>query len=488
MGSRRIKEHEETNITNVGTKSIVSEKEKKIRKKKITVKNNSVIKKNNNTNTNNVKKNSSKKKININTNKNTNSDGTIKIIPLGGLEEIGKNITVFEYNNEAIIVDCGLAFPEDDMLGVDIVIPDFTYIEKNIDRIKGLVITHGHEDHIGSIPYLLKKVNVPIYSTAFTIGLINSKLKEHNLDAKAELNVVEFGDIIKLGKFSVEFIASAHSIPDSAMLAIKTEVGTIIHTGDFKIEYTPVDGKHMNLSRLGELGREGVLALLSDSTNAERKGFTMSEASVGKVFDKMFENCKKRIIVATFASNVNRVQGLVNLSRKYGRKVAVSGRSMEKMLEIARELEYIDAPDEMFVDLDLINTIEDHRLLILTTGSQGEPMSALTRIAVGQHKKIKLQQNDLVVISATPIPGNEPSVSKVINSIMKRGVEVVYSSLEHIHVSGHACQEEQKLLLELVKPKYFLPVHGEIRQLYAHRATAVEMGIDKKNIMIMENR
>ena len=490
MGSRRIKEHEETNITNVGTKSIVSEKEKKIRKKKITVKNNSVIKKNNNTNNVNVKKNSSKKKVNINTNtnKNTNSNGTIKIIPLGGLEEIGKNITVFEYNNEAIIVDCGLAFPEDDMLGVDIVIPDYTYIEKNIDRIKGLVITHGHEDHIGSIPYLLKKVNVPIYSTAFTIGLINSKLKEHNLDAKAELNVVEFGDIIKLGKFSVEFIASAHSIPDSAMLAIKTDVGTIIHTGDFKIEYTPVDGKHMNLSRLGELGREGVLALLSDSTNAERKGFTMSEASVGKVFDKMFENCKKRIIVATFASNVNRVQGLVNLARKYGRKVAVSGRSMEKMLEIARELEYIDAPDEMFVDLDLINTIEDHRLLILTTGSQGEPMSALTRIAVGQHKKIKLQQNDLVVISATPIPGNEPSVSKVINRIMKRGVEVVYSSLEHIHVSGHACQEEQKLLLELVKPKYFLPVHGEIRQLYAHRATAVEMGIDKKNIMIMENR
>ena len=328
MGSRRIKEHEETNITNVGTKSIVSEKEKKIRKKKITVKNNSVIKKNNNTNNVNVKKNSSKKKVNINTNtnKNTNSNGTIKIIPLGGLEEIGKNITVFEYNNEAIIVDCGLAFPEDDMLGVDIVIPDFTYIEKNIDRIKGLVITHGHEDHIGSIPYLLKKVNVPIYSTAFTIGLINSKLKEHNLDAKAELNVVEFGDIIKLGKFSVEFIASAHSIPDSAMLAIKTDVGTIIHTGDFKIEYTPVDGKHMNLSRLGELGREGVLALLSDSTNAERKGFTMSEASVGKVFDKMFENCKKRIIVATFASNVNRVQGLVNLARKYGRKVAVSGR------------------------------------------------------------------------------------------------------------------------------------------------------------------
>ena len=462
---------------------------------------------NNNTNNNGKRVNNNQNKKLGNGSKNTPSNNisvnnqknnqrkrpkapieTMRVMPLGGLKEIGKNITLVEYKNDILIIDCGFSFPEDEMFGIDVVIPDFTYLKENMERIKGLIITHGHEDHIGSIPYLLKKVNVPIYSTAFTIGLINSKLKEHNLDAKAELNVVEFGDIIKLGKFSVEFIASAHSIPDSAMLAIKTDAGTIIHSGDFKIEYTPVDGKHMNLSRLGELGREGVLALLSDSTNAERKGFTMSEASVGKVFDKMFENCKKRIIVATFASNVNRVQGLVNLARKYGRKVAVSGRSMEKMLEIARELDYIDAPDEMFVDLDLINTIEDNRLLILTTGSQGEPMSALTRIAVGQHKKIKLQQNDLVVISATPIPGNEPSVSKVINSIMKRGVEVVYSSLEHIHVSGHACQEEQKLLLELVKPKYFLPVHGEIRQLYAHRATAVEMGIDKKNIMIMENR
>lgn len=423
-------------------------------------------------------------KLNTNTNKKVPS---IKVIPLGGLEEVGRNITVFEYENDIIVVDCGLSFPDGDMLGVDIVIPDITYLEKNAKKIKGLVITHGHEDHIGAIPYIMKKINMPIYTTAFTAGLINAKLKEHKIDKMVKMNVVEFGDVIKLGKFSVEFIRSAHSIPDSAMLAIKTKAGVIIHTGDFKVDFTPVDGNHMNLSRLGELGNEGVLALLSDSTNSEQSGFTMSERSVKNVFDELFENCKKRIIVTTFASNVNRVQGLVQLAQKYNRKIAVAGRSMEKVLEIARELKYIDLPNHMFVEMDEIQNIKDENLLIITTGSQGEPMSALTRIATGEHKKIKLTKNDLVIISATPIPGNEPGVSKVINTILRRGVEVVYSSLQHVHVSGHACQEEQKLILALTKPKFFLPVHGETRQLMAHKRTAMAMGYKENEVLIMDN-
>ncbi|MGP1609047.1 MAG: ribonuclease J [Clostridium sp.] len=437
---------------------------------------------------NNVKKNTTetiKDKKNVKNNSKTKSK--LKIIPLGGLEEIGKNITVFEYEDEMIMVDCGLSFPEDDMLGVDIVIPDFTYLEKNRKKIKGLVVTHGHEDHIGAIPYFLKKINVPIYAMPLTIGLINNKLKEHKLDKTSELNVVHAGDVLKLGRFSIEFILTAHSIPDACMLAIKTPVGTVVHTGDFKVDFTPVDGKHMDLSRLGELGNEGVLALLSDSTNAEKPGYTMSEKSVGKVFESIFENCTKRIIVATFASNVNRIQELINLATKYNRKVAVSGRSMEKMLDVARELEYINAPSRMFIELDAINTVEDEHLLIITTGSQGEPMSALTRIAVGQHKQIKLSKNDLVIISATPIPGNEPSVSKVINGLMKRGVEVIYSSLQHIHVSGHACQEEQKLILALTKPKFFIPVHGEVRQIYAHKNSALSMGYKNEDVIILEN-
>lgn len=424
---------------------------------------------------------------NVKNKTNSKSKSRLKIIPLGGLEEIGKNITVFEYEDEMIMVDCGLSFPEDDMLGVDIVIPDFTYLEKNRKKIKGLVVTHGHEDHIGAIPYFLKKINVPIYAMPLTIGLINNKLKEHKLDKTSELNVVHAGDVLKLGRFSIEFILTAHSIPDACMLAIKTPVGTVVHTGDFKVDFTPVDGKHMDLSRLGELGNEGVLALLSDSTNAEKPGYTMSEKSVGKVFENIFENCTKRIIVATFASNVNRIQELINLATKYNRKVAVSGRSMEKMLDVARELEYINAPSRMFIELDAINTVEDEHLLIITTGSQGEPMSALTRIAVGQHKQIKLSKNDLVIISATPIPGNEPSVSKVINGLMKRGVEVIYSSLQHIHVSGHACQEEQKLILALTKPKFFIPVHGEVRQIYAHKNSALSMGYKNEDVIILEN-
>ena len=412
----------------------------------------------------------------------------IKIVPLGGLEEIGRNITVFEYKEDIIVVDCGLSFPDDDMLGVDIVIPDTTYLEKNIHRVKGMVITHGHEDHIGAVPYVMRKLkSVPIYATPLTAGLINLKLKEHKIDKAINVNVVNFGDIITLGEFSVEFIRSTHSIPDCVMLAIKTEEGTILHTGDFKIDLTPVDGVSMDLGRIGELGKEGILALLSDSTNAERPGYTMSEKSVKAVFDELFENSKKRIIVATFASNVNRVQALVELAHKYNRKVAVSGRSMEKVLELARELKYIDLPNHMFVEIDAINTVDDDKLLILTTGSQGEPMSALTRISTGEHRQIKLTKNDLIIISATPIPGNEPSVSKLINTIMKRGVEVVYSSLKHIHVSGHACQEEQKLILALANPKYFMPVHGETRQLIAHKNIAVDMGFDKENIIIMEN-
>ena len=412
----------------------------------------------------------------------------LKIIPLGGLHEIGKNITVFEYENEIIVVDCGLSFPEDDMLGIDLVIPDITYLEKNVDKIKGLVITHGHEDHIGAIPYLLKKINIPIYATRLAAGLIRNKLEEHKLLRSTNLIEVMQGQTLSLGKnFKVEFIRSSHSIPDSVMLAITTPAGTVLHTGDFKVDYTPIDGKIMDFGRIAELGNKGVLALMSDSTNAERKGFTMSESSVGEVFDKLFLHCTKRIVVATFASNVHRVQQIVNSAVKYNRKIAVCGRSMINMIETARELGYIHCPENIFIDIDMINTYTDEQLVIITTGSQGEPMSALTRMAAGDHRKVKITPNDLVIISATPIPGNEKFVSKVIDDLMQIGAEVVYSSLEDIHVSGHACQEEQKLILALAKPKYFIPVHGEYRQLIAHSETAQSMGIDKDNIIMLSN-
>ena len=412
----------------------------------------------------------------------------LKIIPLGGLHEVGKNITVFEYENEIIIVDCGLSFPEDDMLGIDLVIPEITYLEKNVEKIKGLVITHGHEDHIGSVPYLLKKINVPIYATKLTVGLIKNKLEEHKLLRSTKINEVMQGQTIKLGKnFKVEFIRSSHSIPDSVMLAITTPAGTVLHTGDFKVDYTPIDGKLMDFGRIAELGNKGVLALLSDSTNSERKGFTMSESSVGEVFDKLFLHCTKRIVVATFASNVHRVQQIVNSAVKYNRKIAVCGRSMINMIETARELGYIQCPENIFIDIDMINNYADENLVIITTGSQGEPMSALTRMAAGDHRKVKITPNDLVIISATPIPGNEKFVSKVIDDLMQIGAEVIYSSLEAIHVSGHACQEEQKLIIALAKPKYFIPVHGEYRQLIAHSETAQSMGISKENIMMMSN-
>lgn len=412
----------------------------------------------------------------------------LKIIPLGGLHEVGKNITVFEYENEIIVVDCGISFPEDDMLGVDLVIPDITYLERNVDKIKGLIITHGHEDHIGSVPYLLKKINIPIYATRLTAGLIRNKLEEHKLLRSTKLIEVMQGQTISLGKnFKVEFIRSSHSIPDSVMLGITTPAGTILHTGDFKVDYTPIDGKIMDFGRIAELGNKGILLLMSDSTNSERKGFTMSESSIGEVFDKLFLNCTKRIVVATFASNVHRVQQIVNSTIKYHRKIAICGRSMINMIETAKELGYITCPDNIFIDIDTINSYTDEQLVILTTGSQGEPMSALTRMAAGDHRKVKITPNDLVIISATPIPGNEKFVSKVIDDLMQIGAEVVYSALADVHVSGHACQEEQKLIIALSKPKYFIPVHGEYRQLISHGETAESMGIEPKNIIYMSN-
>ncbi len=411
----------------------------------------------------------------------------LKIIPLGGLLEIGKNMTVFEYEDDIIIVDCGLAFPEDDMLGIDLVIPDITYLEKNKEKIKGLVITHGHEDHIGAIPYFLKQIDVPIYATRLTVGLIENKLEEHKLLRKTRLKTVSQGQTITLGKFKVEFIRSSHSIPDTVMLGIHTPVGTIIHTGDFKVDYTPIDGELMDFGRLAELGNKGVLALMSDSTNSERKGFTMSERTVGEVFDRLFVNCTKRIVVATFASNVHRVQQIVNSAVANNRKIAVCGRSMVNMIETARELGYIDAPENEFIDIDMIKNYTDEQLVIITTGSQGETMSALTRMAAGEHKKVSITPNDLVIISANPIPGNEKYVSKVIDDLMKIGAEVVYSSLADIHVSGHACQEEQKLIMALTKPKFFIPVHGEYRQLIAHSETAKKVGIPEENIFMMTN-
>ncbi len=414
--------------------------------------------------------------------------GKLKIIPLGGIHEIGKNITVFEYENEIVIVDCGLSFPEDDMLGIDLVIPDISYLEKNVDKIKGIVITHGHEDHIGSIPYLLRKINVPIFAPRLACGLIKNKLEEHKLIKTTELNEIVEGQILKFGKnFTVEIIQGSHSIPDSMMLAITTPIGTVLHTGDFKVDYTPIDGKRIDFGRLAELGNQGILALMSDSTNSERKGSSMSESKVGEVFEKLFLHCKKRIVVATFASNVHRVQQIVNCAIKYNRKIAVCGRSMINMITTAKELGYIKCPDNIFIDIDMINNYTDDQLVIITTGSQGEAMSALTRMSAGEHRKVKITPNDMIIISATPIPGNEKFVSRVIDDLMQIGAEVIYSSLEEIHVSGHACQEEQKLILALTRPKFFIPVHGEYRQLRAHSETAQSMGIEKENILMLQN-
>ena len=433
---------------------------------------------------NNIKKTKKAKKSQGSIFKKSN----IKIIPLGGLHEIGKNITVFEYEDEMIVVDCGLSFPEDDMLGIDLVIPDITYVLKNQEKLKGLVITHGHEDHIGGIPYFLKQVSTPIYATRLAAGLISNKLEEHKILRSTEMHIVSQGETIQLGNnFKIEFIRSSHSIPDSVMLAITTPAGTILHTGDFKVDYTPIDGQLMDFTRIAELGKQGIMALMSDSTNSERKGSTMSESSVGEVFDKLFLNCKKRIVVATFASNVHRIQQIVNSAVKYGRKIAVCGRSMINIIETSVELGYIKCPENIFIDIDMIGSYTDDQLVIITTGSQGEPMSALTRMAAGDHRKVKITPNDLIIISATPIPGNEKYVSKVIDDLMQLGAEVVYSALADIHVSGHACQEDQKLILALAKPKYFIPVHGEYRQLRAHSETAQAMGMAPENIFMLTN-
>ena len=423
----------------------------------------------------------------LNTNKKEDfkfKKSNLKVIALGGLEEIGKNMTIFEYEDEIIIVDCGLEFPTDDMLGVDLVIPDTTYLEKNKEKIKGIVITHGHEDHIGSIPYFLQKVNVPIYASRLAVGLIENKLEEHGLLKGSKLNTVEPGQTINLGKMKVEFIRSCHSIPDAMMVAIYTPVGIIMHTGDFKIDYTPINSESTDLTRIAEIGRKGVLLLLSDSTNSEKKGYTMSERTVGAELDKLFVNCNKRIVVATFASNVHRIQQIVDLAVTYGRKVSVCGRSMINTIETAIKLGYMDVPDNLFIDIDTIKNYPEDKLVIITTGSQGETMSALTRMAAGEHKKVEITPNDLVIISATPIPGNEKSVSEVIDDLMQIGAEVVYNDT---HVSGHACQEEQKLILALTKPKYFMPVHGEYRQLKAHKETAELMGIPSENIFMSVN-
>ncbi|MDE5556192.1 MAG: ribonuclease J [Ruminococcus sp.] len=410
---------------------------------------------------------------------------TVKIIPLGGLNEIGKNITVFECSNDMFILDCGLSFPDTDMLGVDIVIPDFAYIERNRDRIRGIVITHGHEDHIGGLPYLLKKVNVPVYATRLTIGLIEGKLKEQGLYGKVKLNVVEPRKTVKMGCMAVEFIKVNHSIPDSVGMAIHTPAGVIIHTGDFKVDFTPIDGKIIDLARFGELGNKGVLALMSESTNAERVGFTHSEKTVGASFDKLFQKAEgKRIIIATFSSNIHRVQQIINCASKYQRKVAVFGRSMVNVIATATELGYLKVPDKIMIDIEEMDDYNSEDIVLITTGSQGEPMSALTRMAMNDHRKVVITPMDFIIISATPIPGNEKYVTKVVNELMKSGAEVVYEAMYEVHVSGHACQEELKLMLALTKPKYFIPVHGEYKHLKKHSELALQMGIPEENIFI----
>lgn len=410
----------------------------------------------------------------------------LKVISLGGLQEIGKNMTVFEYDNDIIIVDCGLAFPEDDMLGIDLVIPDISYLIKNMDKIRGIVLTHGHEDHIGALPYILKELNVPVFGTLLTLGLLENKLKEHGLNKLVTLHTVVPGETIKLGQFKVEFIHTNHSIADAVALAITTPVGVIVHTGDFKVDYTPIDGEVMDLFRFAELGKSGVLLLLSDSTNAERKGFTMSESSVGCVFDNIFsETLKNRIMVATFSSNIHRIQQIVNSAYKYGRKVAIIGRSMVNAVKTSIELEYLNMPDNTLIDISEIKNYSDDKLVIITTGSQGETMSALSRIASNDHKQVSIKPGDKIIISASSIPGNEKNISNVINDLTKKGANVLYEGIADIHVSGHARQEELKLMLSLIKPKYFMPVHGEYVHLLSHKELAMSLGIPKDNIFIM---
>ncbi len=412
----------------------------------------------------------------------------VKIAFLGGLNEVGKNITLFEYKDDIILIDSGLAFPDEDTPGIDLIIPDFTYVQKNADRIKGICITHGHEDHIGSLAYLLKEVNIPVYSTRLTNGLIEGKLKEHGLLDKSKLNVVNAGSSVKLGEFEVEFIHVNHSIPDAVGFAIKCGAGTIVHTGDFKIDSTPIDGGMIDIARFAELGKEGVLCMMADSTNAERPGYTESESKVGASFEMLFRRAeKRRIIVATFASNIHRVQQIINVAQSLGRKVALSGRSLENVVAVASELGYLNVPDGILIKLDMINKYPEDQIVLITTGSQGEPMSALTRMAFSDHRKVAIGPNDYVIISATPIPGNEKTVGRVINELMKLGAEVVYEKMYDVHVSGHACREELKIMLGVIKPRYFIPVHGEQKHLAKHAALAQAMGIPSDNILMADN-
>lgn len=414
-----------------------------------------------------------------------NNGSKLKIIPLGGLEQIGMNITAFEYEDSIVVVDCGLAFPEDDMPGIDLVIPDITYLKENISKVKGFVITHGHEDHIGALPYVLKEVNAPIYSTKLTLALISNKLKEHNLTKTTKLKEVKHGQVINLGDFAIEFIKTNHSIQDASALAIYSPVGIVVHTGDFKVDYTPVFGDAIDLQRFAEIGRKGVLALMCDSTNAERPGFTMSERTVGHVFDNLFNEYKTaRIIIATFASNVDRVQQIINSAYKYGRKVAVEGRSMVNVIGTAAELGYLQIPDKTLIDIDQIKNYPDDKVVLITTGSQGESMAALSRMAANIHKKVTIKPNDTIIFSSNPIPGNEKAVSRVINELSRKGADVIF---QDAHVSGHACQEEIKLIYSLVKPKYSIPVHGEYRHLKAQAQIASDLGIPKENIFILSS-
>ena len=411
----------------------------------------------------------------------------VKIIPLGGLNEIGKNMTVFECSNDIFIADCGLAFPDAEMLGVDIVIPDFTYIERNQAKLRGVVLTHGHEDHIGGLAYLLKKVNIPVYGTKLTLGLVEGKLKEHGLYGKVKLCEVAPKKTVKMGCMAVEFISVNHSIPDAVGLAIHTPAGIIVHTGDFKVDYTPINGNPIDLARFGELGSRGVLALMADSTNAERPGYTQTEKKVGNPFDNLSATAEgTRIIIATSSSNIHRIQQIINSAVKTNRKIAVFGRSMVNVIATATELGYLTAPSGVMIDIDLMNRYDSSQIVLITTGSQGEPMSALTRMAMNDHKKVNINCNDFIIISATPIPGNEKFVTKVVNELMKSGAEVVYEAMYEVHVSGHACQEELKLMLALTKPQFFIPVHGEYKHLKKHAQLALEMGIPQKNIIIGE--
>ena len=421
-------------------------------------------------------------------NRNTGKRGRksaskLKIIPLGGLEQIGMNITAFEYGDSIVVVDCGLSFPEDDMLGIDLVIPDVTYLKENISKVKGFVITHGHEDHIGALPYVLKEVKVPIYSTKLTLGLITNKLKEHNLVRSTKLKEVKHGQVINLGDFAIEFIKTNHSIQDASALAIYSPAGIVVHTGDFKVDYTPVFGDAIDLQRFAEIGKKGVLALMCDSTNAERPGFTMSERTVGKVFDSLFnEHRSARIIIATFASNVDRVQQIINTAYRFGRKVAVEGRSMVNIISVASELGYLRIPENTLIEIDQVKNYPDDKVVLITTGSQGESMAALSRMAANIHKKITIKPNDTIIFSSNPIPGNEKAVSKVINELSMKGAKVIF---QDVHVSGHACQEEIKLIYSLVKPRYAIPVHGEYRHLTAQKHVVEDLGIPKENIFIL---